>query len=64
MSDFTIDFAASQSRSDSEEPALIVARVRIPTTSAFALIQTINSGMACYEARWGEIVIPKQRAEE
>ena len=64
MSDFTLDFAARQSRRDAEEPALIVARVRIPTTMAFGLIQTINSGMANYEEEWGEIVMPKQRTQE
>jgi hypothetical protein len=71
--DFTIDFAATQypepSDPDDAESrpvadARVVARVRIPPTLAFDLIQMINRRMATYEANWGEIVVPEPRREE
>src|SRR5262249_50103398 len=64
MSDFTLDFATRQSTMGADEPPLIVARVRIPPSMAFALIQAINSAMADYEEAWGEIVVPQKKAME
>jgi Protein of unknown function (DUF3467) len=67
--DFTIDFAATQlpqqtDRGNPESswvvPARVVARIRIPPTLVFDVIQTINARMEVYEAEWGEIARPER----
>jgi hypothetical protein len=70
--DFTIDFAASQlpeqsDLSDPESPYVVpcrvVSRVRIPASTVFDLIRTINERMGVYEVEWG-MIRPPQRPEE
>jgi hypothetical protein len=71
--DFTIDFAASQlpERSNPDDPespvvvpCRVVARVRIPAGTVFALLRTINERMSVYEAEWGPIREPTPREQE
>jgi hypothetical protein len=44
--------------------AHVVARVHIPPTLVFGLLQAVNMNMTKYESAWGEIVRPRPRREE
>jgi hypothetical protein len=66
--EFTFDFFVSsqppqEARTSSGEtviraPHRLVARVRIPPTSVFDIIQTINQNLTLYEQRFGQIRAP------
>ena len=67
--EFTLDFAATQQVEASEHggmvvPCRIVARVKVPPTLAFDIIQTLNANMTRYEEVFGEIRPPEAHAGE
>jgi hypothetical protein len=67
--EFTLDFAATQQVEPSEHggmvvPCRIVARVKVPPTLAFDIIQTLNANMTRYEETFGEIRRPETRPRE
>jgi len=57
--EFTFDFSVTepprQVGDDLVVPVRVVARVKIPPTLVFDLIQTINNNLSRYEARYGKI---------
>jgi hypothetical protein len=68
--EFTFDFVAMQPPvvpDDPEAPVTIpcrvVARVRIPPTLVFAILQAVNSNMTRYEEVFGEIRRPQPPQE-
>lgn len=70
--EFTLDFAALQPpQLDNDDPtsavnvpARVVARIRIPPTLVFAILQALNTNMTRYEEALGEIRRPEPRDHE
>ena len=69
--EFTLDFAstgpmrardATDATAGFEVPCRIVSRVKIPVPLIFDVIRTLNDEMTKYEAEFGEIRRPHQRA--
>ncbi|HEY5986189.1 MAG TPA: DUF3467 domain-containing protein [Streptosporangiaceae bacterium] len=68
MHEFTFDFFVSsqpphEARTEEGErvikaPHRLVARVRIPPTSVFDIIRTINQNLTLYEQKFGQIRTP------
>jgi hypothetical protein len=65
--EFTLDFAVTlparsgETEGSAEIPCKVVARVKIPPTMIFNVLQALNQNMDHYEARFGAIQRPEDR---
>lgn len=71
--EFTLDFCATQppqprDPGDPESPGVVpcrvVARIKIPPTLIFDVLQALNQNMTKYEAKYGEIKRPDSSQED
>jgi hypothetical protein len=71
--EFTLDFCSTQPAQpvdpeDPNSPAIVpcrvVARVKIPPTLVFNVLQALNENMTNYEATYGTIKRPEEREDE
>lgn len=66
--EFTLDFVvlgkAEPTNGRVRMPGRVVSRVKIPITSIFELLRTVNAGMTAYEQLYGEIVPPEERGSD
>jgi hypothetical protein len=63
--EFTLDFAATQPPTSTDEgtvvPCRVVARVKIPPTLVFDIIKTLNANLTGYEETFGDIKPPEPK---
>lgn len=61
--EFTVDFLAPWLHPiDDNDSPLIVARVRIPSTAMFGIVQTMSNGVGDYEVEHGRLTPPPMEA--
>jgi hypothetical protein len=65
--EFTLDFAATQPPTSTDEgtvvPCRVVARVKIPPTRVFDIIKTLNANLTGYEETSGDIKSPNPKPD-